>query len=386
MTELWPYLVLVLVGFLPNEIWRVLGLVLARGLNEDSEIVVWSRAVATAILAGVIAKLILFSAGALAGIPLGVRVGAAVCGFLAFLAVKRSVFVGVAAGEAALFGCVSAFLDSVEPVFGQSCANQPAAIAAASFLAFSASTSGFSFSLAGGFMATPALRGMTCTCRWNTTCPPAPSLNCWMVMPSAAKAVIAALAIFCATCHHMREIVGADVEDVARRRLRQHQRVAGRARHDVEEGERLVVLVDLVAGQFAAQDLGEDVVRIVARHRRLPARDSTSHVLLDQILAERRRRRKLFAGRLHIGALARQILGHRPPQRRIGDEMRGIGGFRQIAARQLVLALRAGLDARELVGNRVVDGLVIAQLEMQERVVLDGAPVAAVDRVARRGN
>ena len=38
--ELSPYLVLILVGFLPNEIWRALGLVLARGLNEDSEIVV----------------------------------------------------------------------------------------------------------------------------------------------------------------------------------------------------------------------------------------------------------------------------------------------------------------------------------------------------------
>ena len=50
MAELSPYLVLILVGFLPNEIWRALGLLLARGLDEDSEIVVWSRAVATAIL------------------------------------------------------------------------------------------------------------------------------------------------------------------------------------------------------------------------------------------------------------------------------------------------------------------------------------------------
>ena len=102
LTDLWPYLLLILAGYLPNEMWRALGLVLARGLNEDSEIVVWSRGVATAILAGVIAKLILFSAGALAGIPLTVRVGAAVCGFLAFLAVKRSIFAGVLAGEAAL--------------------------------------------------------------------------------------------------------------------------------------------------------------------------------------------------------------------------------------------------------------------------------------------
>ena len=100
--ELWPYLLLVLVGYLPNEIWRVLGLVLARGLDEDSELVVWARAVATAILAGVIAKLIVFPSGELTAIPLSLRVAAAVCGFLAFLLMKRSVFVGVAVGEAAL--------------------------------------------------------------------------------------------------------------------------------------------------------------------------------------------------------------------------------------------------------------------------------------------
>ncbi len=102
LNELWPYFILVMVGFLPNEVWRALGFVAARGLNEDSEIVVWSRAVATAILAAVIAKLILFSSGALATIPLPVRVSAAVLGFLAFLAIRRSVFAGVIVGEAAL--------------------------------------------------------------------------------------------------------------------------------------------------------------------------------------------------------------------------------------------------------------------------------------------
>ena len=102
LTELWPYFLMVLVGYLPNEVWRAFGLVLARGLNEDSQVVVWSRAVATAILAGVIAKLILFSAGALATIPLSVRVIAAVFGFLVFLGVRRSVFAGVFAGELAL--------------------------------------------------------------------------------------------------------------------------------------------------------------------------------------------------------------------------------------------------------------------------------------------
>jgi hypothetical protein len=64
--------------------------------------VVWSRAVATAILAGVIAKLILLPPGALAGMPLALRVTAVACGFVAFLLVRRSLFVGVAVGEAVL--------------------------------------------------------------------------------------------------------------------------------------------------------------------------------------------------------------------------------------------------------------------------------------------
>jgi hypothetical protein len=101
-TELSPYLMLVLLGFLPNEIWRLLGLVMARGLNEKSEIVLWSRAVATAILAGVIAKLILFPSGELAAMPLAVRVIAAACGFAAFLAIRRSLLAGVAVAEAVL--------------------------------------------------------------------------------------------------------------------------------------------------------------------------------------------------------------------------------------------------------------------------------------------
>ena len=100
--ELSPYLLLILVGVLPNEIWRWLGLGLVRGLNEKSEIVVLARAVATAILAGVIAKLILFPSDELTSIPLAVRVGAATCAVTAFVAARRSLLAGVAVGEVAL--------------------------------------------------------------------------------------------------------------------------------------------------------------------------------------------------------------------------------------------------------------------------------------------
>ena len=103
-TELWPYLAMVLVGFLPNEVWRWLGIVMARGLDDRSEIVVWVRAVATAILAGVIAKLTLFPPGALAEVPLTARLAAVAIGFAAFLALRRSVLAGVVVGEGVLVG------------------------------------------------------------------------------------------------------------------------------------------------------------------------------------------------------------------------------------------------------------------------------------------
>ena len=47
-------LILLVAGVIPNQIWRMLGLWLGGGLDEGSEFLVWVRAVATAILAGVI--------------------------------------------------------------------------------------------------------------------------------------------------------------------------------------------------------------------------------------------------------------------------------------------------------------------------------------------
>jgi hypothetical protein len=102
LAEMAPYLALILVGFLPNEVWRMLGLLVSGGIDESSELLVWVRAVATAVLAGVIAKVTLMPPGALATVPLMVRLAAIACGFVAFLVGRRSVFAGVLAGEVAL--------------------------------------------------------------------------------------------------------------------------------------------------------------------------------------------------------------------------------------------------------------------------------------------
>jgi hypothetical protein len=99
---LWPYLVLVVVGFLPNEIWRLLGVVVSHGIDEGSELIVWVRAVATAILTGVVAKIIVFAPGALADVSLTIRLTAAAAGMAAFFLLRRSVLAGVVVGTSGI--------------------------------------------------------------------------------------------------------------------------------------------------------------------------------------------------------------------------------------------------------------------------------------------
>jgi hypothetical protein len=107
--ELHAYLILIVVGFLPSEVWRWLGIALGRGIDERSEIILWVRGVATALVAGVVARIVLIPPGALAGVPLSVRLAALAGGFLAFLFIRRSAFAGVVVGEAVLVAGALAF-------------------------------------------------------------------------------------------------------------------------------------------------------------------------------------------------------------------------------------------------------------------------------------
>jgi branched-subunit amino acid transport protein len=91
--------VLVVAGAIPNQIWRMLGLWFGGGLDEGSELLVWVRAVATAILAGVIAQILVQPPGALASVPDLLRYGALVAVFVVFMLTRRSIFAGVLSGE-----------------------------------------------------------------------------------------------------------------------------------------------------------------------------------------------------------------------------------------------------------------------------------------------
>ncbi len=77
-------------------------------------------------------------------------------------------------------------------------------------------------------------------------------------------------------------------------------------------------------------------------------------------------------------APAAQRLG----ERGIGDAVAAAHEHRQEAARDLVLALRAGFEHPQALAQAVFDALVVAGLEMQARQVLAAAPVAPVQGVA----
>lgn len=98
---LWPYMALVLFGFLPSEFWRLLSVFVARGIDPNSQVLEWVRAVSTALLAAVIAKIIFVAPGALGEVPLALRIGAMGVGLAVYLVMRRSVIFGVAAGVAA---------------------------------------------------------------------------------------------------------------------------------------------------------------------------------------------------------------------------------------------------------------------------------------------
>ena len=75
-----------------------------------------------------------------------------------------------------------------------------------------------------------------------------------------------------------------------------------------------------------------------------------------------------------------QIFLNRVGKTRIADPVQAMRAGGQIATRQLVLALRTGLDPGQAMGNGKVDRPIIAQFEMQAGVMFDTAPIATIER------
>jgi hypothetical protein len=90
-----PYVFIALAGWIATDFWRWMGVLAGNRLREDSEALNWVRAVATALVMAVTAKLIVFPTGSLADTPMWIRIAAATLGFSAFLMFGQRVIVCV---------------------------------------------------------------------------------------------------------------------------------------------------------------------------------------------------------------------------------------------------------------------------------------------------
>jgi Branched-chain amino acid transport protein (AzlD) len=96
------YLTLFLAGILATEIWRWLGLAVGSRLDVGGAPFKWVRAVATALVSGLVTRMVLFPAGALVEVPLWLRLGAFAGGVSLYVLLRRNVAAGVGAAAALL--------------------------------------------------------------------------------------------------------------------------------------------------------------------------------------------------------------------------------------------------------------------------------------------
>ena len=78
-----------LAGTAATAIWRMAGVLLSSGLAEDSALVAWVKAVSTALVSGLIARIVVFPPGALADVGMAVRIGAFTLGVVAYFLAGR---------------------------------------------------------------------------------------------------------------------------------------------------------------------------------------------------------------------------------------------------------------------------------------------------------
>ena len=102
---IWPYLVVLLVGALPNGIFRAAAVLIGRSLDPDAEFFAWIRVVALALLAAVVAKIVISSPASLAQYPMWLPVAAIGAGLATFFISRRRLLAGILAGEAVFVAC-----------------------------------------------------------------------------------------------------------------------------------------------------------------------------------------------------------------------------------------------------------------------------------------
>ena len=99
----WQFAFILIAGWVATDIWRLFGVLLGNRIDENAEILVLVRAVATALVAAVIAQLVIAPGGSLAAeTSVGLRIAAIATGFFVYLVMRHQVFAGVLAAVSVL--------------------------------------------------------------------------------------------------------------------------------------------------------------------------------------------------------------------------------------------------------------------------------------------
>jgi branched-subunit amino acid transport protein len=98
---------LVIAASLATYAWRGVGVLLAGRIRAESEIFKWVAAVAYAMIAGLVSRILVMPSGMLAETHLTERLAACVLALLAYRIARRNLLVGVAAGVAAIMAMVA---------------------------------------------------------------------------------------------------------------------------------------------------------------------------------------------------------------------------------------------------------------------------------------
>jgi hypothetical protein len=85
-----------------NAVWRLGGLALSSGLSEEGPVIAWVKSVSTALVAGLVARIVTFPPGALAEISTPVRIGAFALGIAVYYAARRHMGLGILAATLSL--------------------------------------------------------------------------------------------------------------------------------------------------------------------------------------------------------------------------------------------------------------------------------------------
>jgi hypothetical protein len=103
MNQLDLYIVIAVAGFLPTYIWRLAAVYAVSRIDPESDLLLWVRSIATALVAALVVRLVMAPPGALADVTLLTRVfalGIAVCAYYA--APGNRAAIAVAAGSATI--------------------------------------------------------------------------------------------------------------------------------------------------------------------------------------------------------------------------------------------------------------------------------------------